>query len=89
MLVATMLDGSGYTHASPTNTAYAEVQDKENTTPTVLTVSAENTLIYQEDNIVFTISRTGDTTNELTFKYDLTDNEDVINDEAFGNHRYN
>ena len=89
LLVATLLDGPGYTHSSPTNTAYAEVRDKENTTPVVLTVSAENTLVYQEDNIVFTISRTGDTTNALTFKYDLTDVEDTINGEGLGNHGYN
>ena len=78
VLVATLLDGPGYTHSSPTNIAYAEVRDKENTAPVLLTVSAENTLVYQEDNIVFTISRTGDTTNALAFKYDLTDVEDVI-----------
>ena len=82
VIVATILDGSGYTHSSPTNFAYAEVQDAENTAPVELTVSAVNTVVYQEESIVFTISRTGDTTNELDFKYDLTDVEDVIDGEG-------
>ena len=82
VLVATILDGSGYTHSSPTNITYTEVRDAENATPVELTVSADITEVYQEDNIVFTISRTGDTTNALTFKYDLTDVEDTINGEG-------
>ena len=82
ILVATLLDGPGYTHSSPTNNTYAEVRDRENTTPVVLTVSADITEAYQEDDIVFTVTRTGDTTNALDFKYDLTDVEDTINGES-------
>ena len=82
VLVATILDGSGYTHSSPTNNTYAEVRDAENSTPVELTVSADITKVYQEEDIVFTITRTGDITNLLTFKYDLVDDEDFIDHEG-------
>ena len=79
--MATILDGSGYTHSDSTNKAYAEVQDAENTSTPELTVSAEITKVYQEESIVFTISRTGSTTDTQNFKYDLTEVEDVIDDQ--------
>ena len=82
VLVATMLDGSGYMYSSPNNIGYAEVRDAENTTPAELTVSTDITKAYQEEDIVFTITRTGDTTNALDFKYDLADDEDFIDGEG-------
>ena len=84
VLVATLQDGAGYTDVSSTNPAYAEIQDNENTTPVELTVTANASVVYGSESITFTVSRTGDTSAELPFRYDLIDTEDVIDGESTG-----
>ena len=84
VLVATLQDGAGYTDVSSTDPAYAEIQDNENTTPVELTITANESVVYGGEIVTFTITRTGDTTAELPFKYDLIDIEDVIDGEDTG-----
>ena len=81
VLQAIIQNGAGYTHSTSSNTAYLEIHDADNTDFVELTVTADNSSVYQGDMMTFTISRTGDTTNSvLDFKYDLIDTENVIDD---------
>ena len=76
-LEATIQDGPGYSHTSPTNTANADVHDAD----VELTVTNNHRFIYSGEQAIYTISRTGNTINPLSFKYMLTEREDVIDGE--------
>ena len=78
IIEAQLIDGAGFGPSPTNNVAYAEVQDPRIANPTVLTVSANATAVHQGEMVTFTVSRTGDTTNALEFKYDIIDTEDVI-----------
>ena len=69
-------------HSSPSNTAYIEVQDADNADPVILSIAGNAGAVYEGEDVVFTVSRTGDTTSELMFKYDLIDAEGVIENEG-------
>ena len=82
ILVATLQNGVGYTTSSPNNTALAKVYDIDIERPTVLSISRNTETIYEGEDAVYTVTRTGDITNPLTFKYDVIDSGDVIDGEG-------
>ena len=83
VIVATLVDGIGY---SPTSekTAYVEVQDKQNVNAVTLSVAPKYTEIYEGEDAIFIVTRTGATTNALAFKYDIIDTGNVIDNEGTG-----
>ena len=58
-LVATLQDGAGYTHTSPSNEANAEIHDAENTTPVLVTVTPVTPSVEVGTDATFTFTRTG------------------------------
>ena len=76
-LVATLQDGAGYTHTSPSNEANAEIHDAENTTPVLVTVTPVTPSVEVGTDATFTFTRTGDLSSALPFSYELMETGEV------------
>ena len=76
LVQAVVQAGAGYT-VSPTNSVvYVDVLDEDGTPP-VVTVTASPASVEAGTDATFTFSRTGDTTQALTFSYYLTETGEV------------
>ena len=80
IVVAQIMAGTGYTVSS--STARFAVHDTDVVNPVTLSISRNHEAIYEGEDAIFTVSRTGDTTNSLPFKYVYSDTDDVIDGEG-------
>ncbi len=82
VIVATLLDGAGYDPDANATLAYADIYDTDGTDQAVVTVSANATSVVEGSDVIFTLNRTGATTEALTVQYDVEDNGDLISGEG-------
>ena len=82
IIQATLQDGTGYTYSSSDSPARIEVHDGDVMDPVILSIFRNATTIYEGEDAIFTVSRTGDNTSSLTFKYDIIDVGNVIDGES-------
>ena len=80
IIVATLLDGAGYTPSVGSITAYADVRDDDETPATLFVRPPTIVSIKEGENAVFEIARTGKTSGLLTYRYDLT----IAGDNLYG-----
>ena len=75
LVQAVVQAGAGYTVSLTNSVVYVDVLDEDGTPP-VVTVTASPTSVEAGTDATFTFSRTGDTTQALTFSYNLTETGD-------------
>ena len=88
VMVATIVDGVGYTHAAPTNVGYADIYDSDGTGHVEINVTRNNLEIVEGNSVGFQIERTvngsSSTSGTLTVYYEVIETEEVTSETLTG-----